>query len=436
MNSYRRLQALGIAAALAVTAAGCSNASDSAAGGTGGTSASGAFEVSTKSCPPDATTALGDGDPIKIGTVWPLSGPYAALGEPIVAGMKTAFASVNADGGIDGHQVELDAEDDGYDPSKTLPVVTKMIQQDKVFATVAQAGTPNVAAVQPLYEQTCTPQLFVGTGAPQYGDPANHPWTISGAMAYNTEAQAWADYLMEAKPGAKVAYLAIDTDGGKAYSDGFEAAAKEDGLTVVASEKVAPDAATVENQVTNLLAAKPDVVILMSVGASCAKAMGAMAAGGFKGTTIAAYTCAAAAIFPVLGPAAQGALAVAENKQITDDSDPDIQKFKDDIAKYGEGAKATDDALSGYRYAMIFVEAAKAAAKLDGGLTRANLMDAAWNLDTRWFASVGGAARTDGTKDAYAQETGQMVSWDAAKQELVPVGDPIDREGKTGAYSG
>ncbi|MBA2953209.1 ABC transporter substrate-binding protein [Nocardioides sp. CGMCC 1.13656] len=435
MKSNSRLSVLVAVVAVAATAAACSNA-DAGSKSTGGSDASGAFEVSTSSCPPEATQALGDGEPLKVGTVWPLSGPYAALGEPIVAGMKTALASVNADGGIDGHQVELEAEDDGYDPSKTLPVVTKMIQQDKVFATVAQAGTPNVAAVQPLYEQSCTPQLFVGTGAPQYGDPANHPWTISGAMAYNTEADAWADYLKQEKPGAKVAYLAIDTDGGKAYSDGFEAAAKEDGLTVVASEKVAPDAATVENQVTNLLAAKPDVIILMSVGASCAKAMGAMAAGGFKGTTIAAYTCAAAAIFPVLGQAAQGALAVAVNKNVTDASDADIQKFRDDIAKYGEGTEPSDDALSGYRYAMVFVEAAKAAAELDGGLTRANLMDAAWNLDSQWFASVGGAARTDGTKDAYALETGQMVSWDAAKKELVPVGEPIDREGKTAAFSG
>ena len=154
------------------------------------------------------------------------------------------------------------------------------------------------------------------------------------------------------------------------------------------------------------------------------------------GTTIAAYTCAPALIFPALGPAADGALALSINKNSTATDDPEIKQFAADIAEYGDGAKVDDDTLTGYRLADLFVKNAQAAAKLDGGLTRANLMNAAWELDDSWFAAWGGQARVDGVEDSYVLETGQMVTWDAAKQAMVPAGDPIDREGKTGTYGG
>jgi ABC-type branched-subunit amino acid transport system substrate-binding protein len=379
---------------------------------------------------------VASGATLKVGTVWPLSGPYAVLGKPIVAGIKSAFGRINADGGAAGHKLELVAGDDGYDPSKTVPVITQQLQQDKVFATVGQAGTPNIAAAQPLMEQSCTPQLWVGSGADQFADPAHHPWTTMGVMSYSTEAQAWSQYIKAQHPGAKVAYLALNNDAGTAYANGFKSAAKTDGLSVVASQQAATGAPTVTNQVTNILAAKPDYVILMSIGADCAKALGTLAQGGYHGKIIVAYTCAGQTIFPLLGAAANGAGTVLEDKSVTETRDPQIQQFSADVKSYGGGVKPDEDVLLGYRLGMLLNDNIKAAAALSGGLSQANLMDAAWNLNTHWFAALGGQARMDGTKDAYPLEFGQMGTWDAAKKTFVLTGAPIDREGKTGSHSG
>lgn len=430
MKMHRSVTALALASSLALVSAGCGDKNEAAAGGTtGGTSD--AFAVDTSKCPSDATKAISDGADIKIGTVGPLSGPYAVLGGPISEGMKTYFAKVNADGGVDGHKLELVAKDDGYDPTKTLPQVTELLQKDKVFATLGQLGTAPVAAAQPLAEQTCTPQLWVGAGAPQFGDPANHPWTTIGFMSYSTEAQAWADYLKQTKPAAKIAYLQVETEGGDAYASSFEKAATDLGLDIVAHEKTAPDAASVENEMTNLLAAKPDVVILMSVATSCAKAMGALAEGGYRGSTITAYSCASTTIFPMLGAAANGATFLSINK------DPeDLPDFLADVEKFGDGVKPSDETLNGYRFADILVKNLRAAAKLKGGLTKANVMDAAWHLDATWFGAWGGSAKLDGEKDAYSLEYGQMLTYDAAKKTYSPAGPPTEREGKTGSYEG
>ena len=47
--------------------------------------------------------------------------------------------------------------------------MTKLIEKDKIAASILQIGTPNVAATPALYEQSCTPQMFVGTGLPELG---------------------------------------------------------------------------------------------------------------------------------------------------------------------------------------------------------------------------------------------------------------------------
>ena len=58
--------------------------------------------------------------------------------------MNAVFAKVNEAGGIDGHKVTLVAKDDAYDPTKTPPLATELVEKDHVLASVFQVGTPNV----------------------------------------------------------------------------------------------------------------------------------------------------------------------------------------------------------------------------------------------------------------------------------------------------
>ena len=71
---------------------------------------------------------------------------------PSAPAMKIAFDKVNAAGGIDGHKIELVAKDDGYEPARSVANTTQLIQQDKVFATVLDVGTPNVAGTRNAHE--------------------------------------------------------------------------------------------------------------------------------------------------------------------------------------------------------------------------------------------------------------------------------------------
>ncbi|MBK5332245.1 MAG: ABC transporter substrate-binding protein, partial [Ilumatobacteraceae bacterium] len=157
--------------------------------------AAAAFKVPTDNCPADTTTALAAGSTIKIGFIGPQTGPLAGFGV-IGQGMKVYFDKINKEqGGVDGHQIEVVTKDDAYDPSKSAPAVQEAIEGDKIFASVFQVGTPNVAGTRQLHADACVPQALVGTGFPAWGDPKNFPWTTGGIPSYTVEAKVWVEFI-------------------------------------------------------------------------------------------------------------------------------------------------------------------------------------------------------------------------------------------------
>ena len=437
MTKRKTLALLGVAAALSLAATGCGNRSGDNGATTSPTTA--AFAVDASKCPTEATTAVADGQPLKIGTTLPLSGAAAAIGSAFSAGEQAYIGKVNAAGGVAGHQIQLVTKDDGYDPTKTVPAFTALVEQEKVLATVGQIGTANVAGTQPLAERTCTPQLWIGTGGPQFGDPVKHPWTTLGFASYAVEGSAWATYIAAKKPAAKVAYIALDNDSGEAYANAFKAAADKLGLKIVAAEKHPTTATNVDTQVTAMLAASPDYVIAMTAGTPCTLISTGLARGNFHGGVIAAANCGSLNYLNAVGAGADGQLTISFTGR--DPANPaevdnaDIVQFKADMAKYSPTLPAPllSQAINGYRFGAMLTDTLTAAAKLPGGLTRVNVMNAAWHMDTKVFATYGGVGKTNGTADAYLVEYGAWLKYDFSKKALVPAGDVIDAEGKTAA---
>ncbi len=63
---------------------------------------------------------------IDLGILTPLSGPVAApIGIPLTKGIETYFKAVNANGGIDGFQVNLVEKDSKYSPQTRSRCTTR-----------------------------------------------------------------------------------------------------------------------------------------------------------------------------------------------------------------------------------------------------------------------------------------------------------------------
>ena len=87
---------------------------------------------------------------IRIGVTAPYTGPASAYG--VIAKVMVAYMDkVNAEGGINGRKLRLVVEDHGYDPKKAVLAAQKMVQQDKIFASLGSIGTPTAMAAMPIY---------------------------------------------------------------------------------------------------------------------------------------------------------------------------------------------------------------------------------------------------------------------------------------------
>jgi len=100
---------------------------------------------------------------IVFGMASPFSGANRELGRAMKVGVETAFAAVNAAGGVHGRKLRLVALDDGYEPSRTLGAVRELVEREKVFAIVGNVGTPTAVVSIPFCQERKV--LFFGAFA-------------------------------------------------------------------------------------------------------------------------------------------------------------------------------------------------------------------------------------------------------------------------------
>lgn len=80
-------------------------------------------------------------DTITIGSFGSLSGPAAFVGLAGRDGLNLALKEINESGGIHRRKLRVIFEDDGNSPTRALAAAKKLVEQDKVFAIFAMAGS-------------------------------------------------------------------------------------------------------------------------------------------------------------------------------------------------------------------------------------------------------------------------------------------------------
>ena len=159
---------------------------------------------------------------IKLGQTVPYSGPVSAYGTFGKASLAY-FAKINDEGGIHGRKITLITADDGFSPPKTVEQTRKLVEADGVFFIFAPVGTAPDIAVKKYLNEKKIPQLFLQSGISSWNDPAHFPWSLSGLPNYDTEVRAFTKYILDTKPGARIAVLYQSDDFGKEYLTGMRA---------------------------------------------------------------------------------------------------------------------------------------------------------------------------------------------------------------------
>lgn len=112
-----------------------------------------------------ATTIMGGmalaqpGEPIKIGLILPMTGPFASTGKQIAAAVNLYLAQNNV--AIGGRKVELILKDDTGVADVTRRLAQELIVNDKVTAIAGFGLTPLALATAPLATQAKTPMVVM-----------------------------------------------------------------------------------------------------------------------------------------------------------------------------------------------------------------------------------------------------------------------------------
>ncbi len=188
---------------------------------------------------------------IRIGNTNPYSGPASAYGQ-IGKAIEAYFKMVNDKGGINGRKVNFITYDDGYAPPKTVEMVRKLVEEDKVLFVYQTLGTPSNTAIHKYLNAKKVPQLFVATGASVWGKPKEFPWTMGWQPDYQTEGAIYAKHILANVKDAKIAVLMQNDDYGRDYFNGFKAGLGKDAdkIVQVATYEVADP--TVDSQIIAL----------------------------------------------------------------------------------------------------------------------------------------------------------------------------------------
>ena len=235
-----------VAAAGALTACGGSSASTagSAAGSTAGSAASGST--------------------IKVGVLGPLTGDASVYGQAVVNGASLYIKQVNADGGVNGKQLEVITMDEQGDETQAVTCFTKMVDQG-ITALVGDVTT--------------APTLAVAAESADYNMPMVTASATAEAVTYDAETDTVNGNVFRACftdpfQGVKMADYAYETLGytkaavifqkGADYNEGlaenFVTEFESLGGTVVDQESYSEGDVDFKTQLTTILGKSPEVV--------------------------------------------------------------------------------------------------------------------------------------------------------------------------------
>jgi len=342
------LRAGGAVLAVALTLLGLA-----ACGSSGSTTAASSSATSSS-----ATSSGSQGVPIKIGTICSCSGPLAAsLGSSITV-LQSWVQWTNANGGINGHPVQLFAYDDGQNPTTALADAKRLVEQDKVVAIVGtmslvsanwakyvdSAGIPVVGG-QPVDTTFFTDPNFYASGT-------TLPMLLQGEVALAKASGAktiGVAYCAETPVCAQLPPIITAL----ATPMGMKVSTQE--VSSTAANYIAPCLALKKAGATALFTAVNSDVVPRVVD-SCAQQ-------GYKPINIASSATTQKSW--TTDPNLNGSVFAATNAVYTDTSVPGVKDFMDALQKYAPSVPSSPEfsypLLYPWAGGQLFAAAAKAA---------------------------------------------------------------------------
>jgi branched-chain amino acid transport system substrate-binding protein len=324
-------------------------------------------------------------EPIKVGMSGPFSGGLSLLGQGVRDGVEAALAEINDAGGVNGRKFQFIAEDDGYEPMRTIASARKLVDHDKVVALLAVTGTAPSAALLPFVTESKTPLLFPYAFAHALTTPVNRDvfTTLPEARVQMT---VLGNYILKELKQTKVAAIYQNDDFGQDAVAGLEERFGSEKVDLV---KLPFDRGTTNfsGVVAQARAAGVEHVVFLGIPKDAALVMRAANNLGWKPQFSGHNALGDPQTFQLAGPLVEGAIAIAVMEPLDSDK-PAVKAFVSAQQKYKANTKPTTYSMHGYQAGKLFAETLKRAGGRTDEASIVGALEGMKNYDTGLMAPV------------------------------------------------
>ncbi len=255
MKKMNRVVSAVMAASVAALAlAGCGSSSS------GSTDSSAAATTTAAAEGTSSAAATDSGATFKIGVIGPLTGGAAQYGNGVANAAKIAVDEINAAGGMNGYQVELQSEDDALDNQQSVNCYNTLKDWGMQFLLGSVTSACSIA----VSEETHNDNMFQLTPSGSAVDCVKYDNAFRVCFSDPNQGTKSAQYIGEHKLATNVAIIYDSSD---VYSSGimsaFTTEAANQGLNIVSSTAFTADSKTdFSSQVQQAKDAGADLVFL------------------------------------------------------------------------------------------------------------------------------------------------------------------------------
>ena len=220
----------------------------------------------------------GASNTLRIGESIGISGVAGAYGKGKLDGQLAMIESINAAGGVNGRKIELTYLDDGFDPTRAVQNVRKLLADGNV-ALLAGAGAGSIESVVPLADAKGVPLLFPAKTNAEWIDQTN-PNVFSIIPTFRDQAAAIINYAFELNGPGSVYVVATQSADLDSILDGARQAVESGGGTWLGSNQVPFGATDVGPFALQAASSSPDYIVFESAPAETTKIVATLAEGG------------------------------------------------------------------------------------------------------------------------------------------------------------
>jgi branched-chain amino acid transport system substrate-binding protein len=363
-----------------------------------------------------------EGKPYKIGYITDLSGPLRESYSPTLEGFQLYMKQLDAEGGIDGHPVDVAVRDDALNADKAVSAAVELGRQENVSGIF---GLSLSSTHEPVYAAMRRAKVPVMTGFSGTASalPPAQPYAYSAGTIFEIAGQAAGEFTEQLADGGTFVCVTFESVGGIAACDANEALARDAGFEV--ERLVFPIATREFTSIGSEIADRDPSIVIGHYGSE--QNVGVIAAlrrAGYEGPYVAAnYGVTEDALRQAMQAAGSQENIYTFGRYVSvDDEAEGLDELKAAADEFGTDFELSNAHVSGWAVARVAHEAlAKCGFPCD-----AQQLDKALQGLTVESQGITGAPITFTAEDHYGDSFWRLYKFEVGEDAFVPEGDWIE----------